>query len=608
MLESATIEQTPHEIIPMISDEVLLHMSPEEGAALVAEREESIRLSKEDPLGYGYEPPMWARMDLEVARRRLELGPNVVITLVVLGGIRAGKTHFAAKRLDQHLVHGVQPWVWAMHETEPSSQTIGQRWVNHYLPAQFKTASGKSKGAGTRLNYEEGKGFTGMQFRLAKALCEFKVYGGKLGSLQGAELSMAWADELVPKDVAKTARERTLTRAKDLRDPALMRKVKEAVVLLESGQPCPAELLAVVYHGVVILTFTPKEGYSPMVAEVLDGAITTEVRKDVPLLPGTDKHGKPKTVPLLKRGRKPGVIIAYLHSDQNAFGNYEGLCAELQGANEDRIRIDAYGDVNKAWSSRLPKFNDQVHVIPLSAVPRSGTFYHRVDPCDTRNFFMTWWLVSGSKHYCVREWPQLDDYIPGVGDPGEWAVSSESKKFDGDMGTAQEGFGFGLEDYKAEIARVELELGAWFYGLKEGDKPRAIEVYERHMDSRFGNTPTAKREGNTTMIEEFEDIDLEFLPAPGEHLAEGIKLIETKLKYDESRPIDSLNCPKYYIVEHCAAMIFAHQNWTGKDGDKGACKDPIDTARYHFLADPPPEDLSREIVMAKRGRGSAPKP
>ena len=32
-------------------------------------------------------------------------------------------------------------------------------------------------------------------------------------------------------------------------------------------------------------------------------------------------------------------------------------------------------------------------------------------------------------------------------------------------------------------------------------------------------------------------------------------------------------------------MIYALENWTGADGEKGACKDPVDLLRYLFMSE-----------------------
>ena len=40
-----------------------------------------------------------------------------------------------------------------------------------------------------------------------------------------------------------------------------------------------------------------------------------------------------------------------------------------------------------------------------------------------------------------------------------------------------------------------------------------------------------------------------------------------------------MNLPK-----SCRNLAFSLANWTGKDGNKGASKDPIDTLRYGIMA------------------------
>jgi hypothetical protein len=299
--------------------------------------------------------------------------------------------------------------------------------------------------------------------------------------------------------------------------------------------------------------------------------------------------------------------VFYFHTKDNVYGNWEGLKQDLAGSKPDSIRIDAYGDVRRAWDAKFPKFRDTVHIVRLEQVPRSGTFYHVCDPCDTRNWFMTWWLVDGphgaERHYCVRQWPQDGDYIPGVGDPGVWARASEKQKADGDPGPAQTGWGFTLAEYRAEIARVELELGKWFHEIKEGELPRPVEVQERHMDSRFGAVATPKEDSYTTLIEECEDMGLYFEPASGKQSSEGHVLINDKLGYDDTKPLTSLNSPHFFIVESCEAVIYALQNWTGKDGQKGACKDPLDTVRYHFLSKP--DDVTGADRLHRRARASS---
>jgi len=47
--------------------------------------------------------------------------------------------------------------------------------------------------------------------------------------------------------------------------------------------------------------------------------------------------------------------------------------------------------------------------------------------------------------------------------------------------------------------------------------------------------------------------------------------------------LSTFNHPNLYICEDCRNIIFALNTWTGNDGQKGACKDPVDVVRYYFL-------------------------
>ena len=177
-----------------------------------------------------------------------------------------------------------------------------------------------------------------------------------------------------------------------------------------------------------------------------------------------------------------------------------------------------------------------------------------------------------------REWPSHGwpgAYIRGVGDPGPWATPS-STKYDGERGPAQTPFGFGLGRYKQEI----LE--------REGEE----EIFERWMDSRYGASPTTQFEGNTTLIEQMEGLGLTFMAASGKSIREGIDLINDKLYWDEgtklgefSKSLARVNVPQLMVSERCPNVIFALKEWTGKDGNEGACKDFVDLLRYALLAE-----------------------
>jgi hypothetical protein len=180
------------------------------------------------------------------------------------------------------------------------------------------------------------------------------------------------------------------------------------------------------------------------------------------------------------------------------------------------------------------------------------------------------WILVDAKRRCFvyREWPSPNTYVEGVGLPGPWA-EPDGKKADGRRGLAQQPFGFGLRRYKDEVERLEA----------------GEEVFERWMDSRYGNASTVAKESPTTLIEECEEIGLTFRPTPGENIDEGIDLINSLLDYDATEPISALNEPRLYVTENCENVRYALAEWTGQDGRHGACKDPIDVLRYACLAD-----------------------
>ena len=62
--------------------------------------------------------------------------------------------------------------------------------------------------------------------------------------------------------------------------------------------------------------------------------------------------------------------------------------------------------------------------------------------------------------------------------------------------------------------------------------------------------------------------------------------INSLLDYDRGEPVTALvNEPHLFVSRSCQNVIWAMQNYTGHDGEKAACKDPIDCLRYMATAD-----------------------
>lgn len=489
----------------------------------IFKREEGIAREREDPYRYGFRLKSWERADAQW---------NDVREVLVLGGNRSGKTEYAALKVVETLVEKENARVWCLHSSAPSSIALQQPYVWKYLPKEFR-AIGK-KGVVTNISYTQKNGFSENTFVAPNgSQCWFHNYCQDYGVFEGGELDLIWCDELVPLDLLRTLRYRLVTRG-----------------------------------GALLVTFTPIEGYSPTVKEYLTGARTLEAM-EADLLPLQIGSGY-ENVPLVQESRNTSARarIVYFPTKDNPFGGYDNLVKQLERASREDVLCRAYGVPVKAIAGRFPKFSDGLpHVVPPESVPADGTNYLIVDPCSGRNWFMTWVRVDvRGRMFVYREWPCPKVYIDGVGYPGQWTVAG--KKADGERGPAQKSFGFGLNRYKEEIERLEARE----------------KVALRIMDSRYANSSTVGKDLVTTLLEECQAVGMDFEPAPGEHIDEGVDLINDWLHYDVLRPVGADNEPRLFLSSVCENTIWALKEWTGADGRHGACKDPVDNLRYAVLS------------------------
>jgi hypothetical protein len=561
-----------------------------DAAAIMGElegRDEVITQMTTRPLWYAREPDIWREMDLRMARKRLQY-PGVVLELLVLGGIRSGKTFGSIRRLLCNFLYTHKAWVWSYSDTEKMSQTIQQARTFDLLPPEMRTDTGKHKSSlKMRFKYKEGSGFTANSFNIhwkcrdernkeidGGGLFDYRFYHSANSAAEGAELTGAGCDELVGMDTVDTVRQRLLTRAAETRAPEYLERIREAIRRMEHGEFVPPPLLGAIYHGVNIITFTPKEGYSPVVGDFLDGAVTLlEVRAACPenALPHTANYAPAREVwseaekrmvsvgltpeqraellrdllpgrmvPRLKQPKKDTRLVGYIHTYDNPIGgNWAGMVADCKDKPISYIRTIAFGDVDKEWRVQFkPPFNDLHHVIHDRAlIPRVGTFRLIIDPHKARPWFMCFHLTDALKRrYVVREWPQEGSYVPDHGDPGAWAVTSRTGKINGDLGPAQEmQLGWGFDEYTREILRVCMEIGTWFYTPEEQAARRVVIEWDKYpdfrlegspvplfdfwMDPRFSNTPLQQAAGEQNVIVGMlQARDAYEISGPGAHL------------------------------------------------------------------------------------------
>jgi hypothetical protein len=515
-------QPTPHPVMQIDTD-LLRQLGPDAGWQYLKKREELIAREAADPFRHGYIPPIWRRASELLEKHR---------ELLVLGGNRSGKTEWAAKEVIKTMYSKPGAIVWCFQSSAASSIEMQQPRIWKYMPPEWRSAR---KGQVTNITYSVKGGFTEAKFVAPnQAVCIFRNYCQDISVIEGGEVDLCWADELINIDWIETLRFRLIDR-----------------------------------NGKLAVTFTPIQGWSPTVADYLSGAKTVEDTDAELLLLKNDKgevSGYDK-VPIEQLNPK-GRPILYFHTQSNPWAGWSRMKKELQAETKEKILCRAYGVPTKAIAGRFPLFNEKVHVIRHGDVPK-GTRFHWVDPASGKNWAMIWTVFDAAGRCIVyREWPDQTSYIEGVGYAGEWALP-DGKKLDGKPGPAMADFGFGLERYRDEILRVEA----------------GEEIYERWMDSRYGHSKTLGKEAPTTLIDEMADLGMLFTATPGDSIDEGVSMINDALSYNPEKPVDARNQPRLYISENCKNTIYALQTYTGADGKKGSVKDWVDLLRYVCLSD-----------------------
>jgi phage terminase large subunit-like protein len=530
----------PHPVIPSPSlediDALVKMHGLEETARRLQLREDKIAAEKHDPYRHGYEPKHWKYADELLVKDR---------DLLILGGNRASKTEYAAKRAVNTLVAKPNARVWCLHTTDKSSIQMQQPVIFKYLPYELK---GARKTKITNIAYTQKNGFSDGSFVLPNgSQCFFMNYAQKREVIEGGECDLIWCDELVPLDWLETLRYRLVTR-----------------------------------NGILLITFTPVTGYSPVVKDYVSGckfkqALKAELLPGKVNVPGIPVGSMPFTAAAF--GKRAGIV--WFHSSLNPYSDWGNMKRTLEGRSDYEVKIRAYGWADSLTGSQFPRFGD-VHLVAPERVPKDGTNYMVIDPAGARNYFMLWCRVDkdGNK-YIYREWPDMS--------VGEWALPGEKK--DGKMGLGQKnGAGRSINAYKTLIRELEGQE----------------KIFARYIDPRAGGTKSQAADEAVPLIELFADDSpdnpgLWFDPAAGLRVEEGVGIINDWLFFNAEKVIDETNRPKLYISRALENLIYCLKEWTGDDSDKGATKDPIDCLRYLAVMDPQHHDKTSFVA---RGGGS----
>lgn len=580
-LERVELRWTPHPLLPAPEAEVLAALlESEEGMRLLLEqhqrREERIRLAEEDPFHFRFELAHWKDAD-----DLLEFWVRVL--LLVFGGNRASKSEYAVTRAVETAVYYPKSILIVLRETEDSSRATVQKLVWKYLPPEVKALHRSRDAKGVfKVNYSVLGGFTENKLALPNGSeIHFANYKQDPGNYEGWEIGVKGWDG---------------------------RRTKDGRLVFNIGfwadENCPLPWIQMLKFRIVsrgacgIWTFTAVDGLTPAMKDVLGTPRTVKVRRSELLPEKINVEGCPAgtmpyvQVPFLEESR-----VIYFHSILNPFGQaYEGIKKLCKGRPDSYTQIRAYGYARDTRGRAFPNFGE-VNIIKAELAPAVGTNYMVADPAGRRPIAAIWARVApGGNVYIYRDWPEAQRW-------GDWAETSKNAdRLDGDRGPGQQPNGFGVEKYVEVWKRLE---GVRDGGMRNADggsedgegksyPPPAVggydgkeEVFMRLIDPRAARNQHIAEKGGTCLQDQFAGLGLHFVAASGVDVEEGVLAINEWLDWDKERPLEAVNnAPKLYVAENCRQVIWALTNWTGNDGEKGACKDFVDCVRYLALEEP----------------------
>lgn len=621
----------------------------EAAARLERDRERYLEAMRGNAYALGYEPDIWLvakalmrgapvtkpereRVERELnmgwdefARRmRLHLGfRQPVSELLVMGANRSGKTDFASK-LAMQIADGGGKSVAVGFQTLKTGKGTQMKRLWNYMPQRFRDrniALGRASRIDEHISYTEQNGFAGSKITFGNgSRMDFITYEMDVRTIEGSEYDFGWLDEEFPMGFLTTLRSRLASR-----------------------------------RGTLLGTFTPISGYTPVVADYLDGMLVAKWRTAYMLprdgggpLPwrelglsegeyaalmrqeeGGGDCGIPEARPercleWLKGGaperagvdggrcfaRVPRVAICkggaaaaiWFYGSDNPYGRpqsvIESAARNRRAAAEIRARV--YGIAERLTGRLFANFSRERNVVRPEEIPARLVRFMVVDPAPERNWSVGWYGYDRAADvlYKYREWPGRYE-IPGVGVPPPWAQLSDRNRGvnDGEYAGGQEDFGMSFLKYKYEWARLEgwRDFEAWAQGRDPLEWPEDLSAVAewsdaagarermalRVIDARAAAQSKMSRTENLTLFDEVSRLAEGFVPASGQRIEVGLSVLR-----------DRIETGRYRISSECANTVFSYENYTGRDGQRGAVKDWIDGDRYAALCevyDYPPE-------------------
>ena len=201
---------TPHPILKIPGAAAAVALGEQKWIQYLKRREDIIRREQHDPLRHGWEAPIWKVCDalLGLPWTDQERGQRIreilgfeepVRVLLILGGNRASKTEYAAKRMTQLLHYKKAANAWLLHSTAPRSVETHHKLMWKFMPPQYRHFI---RSEVEYISYKQKTGFSEHKFVLSNySECRFMNYAmEKDDALQGPEVDGWWGDELIPPD------------------------------------------------------------------------------------------------------------------------------------------------------------------------------------------------------------------------------------------------------------------------------------------------------------------------------------------------------------------------------------------------------------------------
>ena len=304
----------------------------------------------------------------------------------------------------------------------------------------------------------------------------------------------------------------------------------------------------------LLLTFTPKDGITETVRYYLEGAI--DVEKRVTTVMKEVHEADEMDVPYIQQNERKGAGIVYFHSKDNPWSGFDTIKQQCKGRGDIAYTLTAlYGVPAKMTFGTFPKFGAQNIIKPEHVPHRTMTRYMCIDPGSNKNWFMVWVGVdAGGTWYVYDEWPGRN--------LGLWAEEKNGKYVSGEACKPQN---LGYDQYKS---------------IMVGKEQTGREVFERYIDPRLGTAKYTAYNRQSDIRQELDEIGVHCIAAPGLHEADGLQKLFDLLHYDDKRPIDGTNRPRFYVSENCKQVIDALRLYNPNDLASEAWKDPVDCLRY----------------------------